>query len=154
MSFTLDVYYWGQGGQRNPAVARSADELDRVLQDIGASEQPHSPVFVAQERPKWGRHQMDDHQVKIDVDTVRSLGAICFYGPHPEVPAGFEVAAWVSKTDAVLADAPTFYLDKATRTEFPADAVIPLSLVHQALQEFRVTGERPTCIDWQPSATW
>jgi hypothetical protein len=46
---------------------------------------------------------------------------------------------------------PTLYIDKDTRTPFPADAAIPIDQILAALEEFRQTGDRPTCVSWQES---
>lgn len=152
MSFTIDVYYYGHGG--DPAVpvpVRSAEELDRVLDFISTTAQPNPSVLVARERPRIGPRAKPDHHVKIDVDGAARLGAICFVGPHSDAPDGYDSAAWVTRTVEAVQDAPPIYLDKATRTEFPRDAVVPFALVREALHEFRETGERPTCVQWQLS---
>ncbi|MEU4801709.1 Imm1 family immunity protein [Actinosynnema sp. NPDC023587] len=43
------------------------------------------------------------------------------------------------------------FVDRVTERTFHADAVLPFNRVREALHEFRRTGERPTCVDWQPA---
>ncbi|MEU7481715.1 Imm1 family immunity protein [Lentzea sp. NPDC042327] len=45
----------------------------------------------------------------------------------------------------------TLYVDVDTRTRFPADALIPLAKLREALLELAETGQRPTCVHWQES---
>ncbi|MCP3804006.1 Imm1 family immunity protein [Allokutzneria sp. A3M-2-11 16] len=33
--------------------------------------------------------------------------------------------------------------------DFPPHSELPLSIVERAVEEFRVTGTRPTCVEWQ-----
>ncbi|GDY33642.1 Imm1 family immunity protein [Gandjariella thermophila] len=154
MSFTIDVYYYGhEGDPAVPAVARSFEDLDRIVGQIAAVEQANPPVLVAQERPKYGPRRKPDHQIKIDLNGWAQVGAISYVGPAPDAPEG-AIGSWVTRADREIEAAPTLYLDKATRTEFPRNAVLPLDLVRQALQEFRETGERPSCVGWQEFEVW
>jgi hypothetical protein len=40
-------------------------------------------------------------------------------------------------------------MDKATRTKFLDNAVVPLELWSAALHELLETSQRPTCVQWQ-----
>lgn len=158
MSFTVNVFYRGAAGRHSPAVARNWDELEIILADIEAHPQTQPPVFVAEERPKFGPLGDADHRLKIDIDAVHRVGALHYVGPAPDVPQGFDVDAWISRAaspvDRALSDALALYIDRDTRTEYPADAIVPLADVHRALREFQDTGERPTCIGWQTTDVW
>lgn len=156
MSFTIDVFYRGAAGRHSPAVARNWGELEIILADIETHQQTQPPVFVAEERPKVGPLGDADHRLKIDVDAVHQVGALHYVGPA--APGVDEVDAWISRAtshaERALAGALALYIDRDTRTEYPADAIVPLADVHRALREFQDTGERPTCIDWQTTDVW
>lgn len=112
-------------------------------------------MLVVRERPRVLDGRFPDHQIKIDVSREAQLGAILCQGPPDFAPDAVlddpEGGTWVTRSDVVDPDAPPLYIDKATPTEFPADAVIPLAQWRKALGELLATGRRPTCVDWQDS---
>jgi hypothetical protein len=66
-------------------------------------------------------------------------------------PAAWNPGMWTTLAEEPLVDAPRLYVDKANRTPFPPDAVLPLARIREALSEFADTGRRPTCVRWQVS---
>ena len=56
-----------------------------------------------------------------------------------------EIDGWVTVGDGP--DTGTTYLEY----DFPPGSELDLSTVEQAIEEFRATGTRPTCVEWQPA---
>ncbi|MDX8055908.1 Imm1 family immunity protein [Lentzea sp. BCCO 10_0798] len=147
MSYTLDIwYYHGENRADEPEAVRTASELDRVLAYLVDHAQPHPTQIAARELPRFGVLEIPDRMFKLDVD--KGFAALHYVGPDPDGGTdqfGFWVTQAVEPTD----DAPTLYVDKDNKTEFPRDSVILLEQVRDALLEFQRTGSRPTCVRWQ-----
>ncbi|MET9225011.1 Imm1 family immunity protein [Lentzea sp. NPDC003310] len=145
MSYTLDFwYYHGDNRADEPEPVRTEAELDRVLTYLVDHAQPHPTQIAAQELPKFGLLEIPDRMFKLDVDN--GFGALHYVGPDGDTD---EFGYWVTQATEPAEDAPTLYVDRDNKTEFPRDAVIPLDQVRAALLEFQRTGSRPTCVRWQ-----
>ncbi|WP_399341917.1 Imm1 family immunity protein [Umezawaea sp. Da 62-37] len=96
-----------------------------------------------------------DRMFELDVSRRRDVGALLYRGPDENLPAGGDpmanLGSWTTRADVLAEGCGLLFIDEAIRTEFPADAMVPLDIVRQALLEFRVTGTRPTCMTWQKS---
>ncbi|WP_073484586.1 Imm1 family immunity protein [Streptoalloteichus hindustanus] len=105
----------------------------------------HNPSSYVVERPTYGPAEVPDHAIELDVDVAAELGALAYAGPEPEG------GPWISLSDSPHPEA-ELYQDLGSGYRFPADAVIPLGLVREAVLEFRRSGgRRPTCVEWQPA---
>lgn len=158
MSYTLDVWYHRDDDLDKPAnepvAVTSNSESKELLEYLLAHVQPHPPQIVARERPKAGPYGEPDTLIKIAVAIPERLGALLFLSPLSwEEPADGDTSTGVYATrgEQPTSDSPTLYIDNDTKTPFPADAALPIDRVLAALEEFRQTGERPTCVDWQES---
>ncbi|MCP2257491.1 Immunity protein Imm1 [Streptoalloteichus tenebrarius] len=106
--------------------------------------------MYARERPTLGPDGQPEHQLKIDVNAPAGVGALSFTGDDPDHPGDGDYAGiWVTRNNQPPARAPRLYVDKASREEFPTDAVLALDTVRQAVHEFMNTGARPRCVSWQ-----
>ncbi|MDX8037564.1 Imm1 family immunity protein [Lentzea sp. BCCO 10_0856] len=157
MSYTLDVWYYRDDLDRpanEPVAVTSSSELKELLEYLLAHVQPHPPQIVARERPRVGPYDEPDTLIKIAVAIPERLGALLFLSPLSwEQPVDGDTATGVYATRGELSGSglPTLYIDQDTKTPFPADAGLPIDRIFAALEEFRQTGERPTCVDWQES---
>ncbi|MEU4802999.1 Imm1 family immunity protein [Actinosynnema sp. NPDC023587] len=154
----LDVYYFSGGNRANEPVTVDDDiALDDVMTDILANPQPHPTVVYARDRPTIGPEELPDHQLKFDLDTEHNIAAVHLFCPRGFLPAGMtgeadDTTAWIAlprQPATPLLTGVTLYIDRDTRTEFPREAALPLSVLRSLLHEFMRTGKRPTCVDWQ-----
>lgn len=137
-----------------PVAVTSCSELKELLEYLLAHAQPHPAQLVARERPKVGPYDEPDTLIKIAVANPERLGALLFLSPQSwEQPADGDSSTGVYATrgEQPTSDVPTLYIDNDTKTPFPADAALPIDRIFEALDEFRQTGERPACVDWQES---
>lgn len=147
MSYTLEIwYYHGDNRADEPEAIRTAAELDQVLAYVVNNAQPHPTQIAARELPRFGVLEIPDRMFKLDAH--QGFGALHYVGPDPAGEAD-RFGYWVTLASVLAEDAPTLYVDKDNKTEFPSDAVIPLKQVRDALLEFQRTGSRPTCVQWQ-----
>lgn len=147
MSYTLDIwYYHGENRADEPECVRTASELDRVLAYLVDHAQPHPTQIAARELPRFGVLEIPDRMFKLDVD--KGFAALHYVGPDPTGDTD-QFGFWVTRAIEPADDAPTLYVDKDNKTQFPRDAVILLEQVRDALLEFQRTGSRPTCVQWQ-----
>lgn len=156
MSYTLDVWYYRDdaptGSPNTPVAVTSSAELEELLTYVLNHPQPHPVQVVARERPTVGPHGEPDTLVKVAVAPLEQVGALLFLSPRSwEPPVEGDTSTGVYATRWSVPSATTLYIDNDTRTPFPADAALPVQHVLAALEEFRQTGERPTCVDWQES---
>jgi Immunity protein Imm1 len=159
----LELWYFTETNHADdPVTVRSESELERVLDEVLAYKQPHPTPVCVQDRPTFGPLNLPDHQLKfdvdVDVDVDAGVGAIHAFGSpdfHGEDISKSGEADFYSRVSRRIqaddASPATLYIDFDTRTRFPPDAAIPLSLLRQALREFMETGRRPTCVEWQES---
>lgn len=152
MSLTLEFWYYTETNLADePVLVRSESELERVLADLALQgAQPHPTQVIAQELPTFGPADLPDRMFKLDIAPGCGLGALHFVGPDPDSDTG-EVGSWASRAEDKVANPPVLYIDKDNETLFPPDAAITFSLIEKALDEFRQTGLRPTCVRWQPT---
>ncbi|MBB5801261.1 hypothetical protein F4560_001029 [Saccharothrix ecbatanensis] len=154
----MNIWYYrddscGDGGE--PEVVTTQEALDRILDYIQDHPQPHPPVLTVRDRPRLMDGRYPDHEVKIDANRHAGIGAILCSGPADFAPdadvSGEGGDSWMSLAPTVhpRTSAPALYMDKATRTKFPDNAVVPLELWRAALHELLETGKRPTCVQWQ-----
>ncbi len=97
---------------------------------------------------------LSHHEVRNDVDGRAGVGAILCSGPADFAPDATTPdehgGAWTTLAQTTLPeDTPALYMDKATKTAFPNNAVVPLETWRKALHELLHTGTRPTCVKWQ-----
>jgi hypothetical protein len=158
VSYTLDVWYYRDDDSDRPAnepvAVTSSSELKELLEYLLTHSQPHPPQMVARERPKVGPFNEPDTLIKIAVASPERLGALLFLSPQSwEQPADGDTSTGVYATrgERPASGSATLYIDTDTKTLFPADATLPIDRIFAALEEFRQTGERPTCVDWQES---
>lgn len=158
MSYTLDVWYYRDNDSsrptNEPVAVTSSSDLKGLLDHVLAHPQPHPPQIVARERPKVGPYDEPDTLIKVAVASSERVGALLFLSPLSwEQPADGDTSTGVYATrgEQSASDLPTLYIDNDTKTPFPADAALPIDRIFAALEEFRQTGERPTCVDWQES---
>lgn len=158
MSYTLDAWYYRDDDSDRPAnepvVVTSSSELKELLEYVLAHKQPHPAQIVARERPKVGPYDEPDTLIKIAVASPERLGALLFLSTQSwEQPADGDTSTGVyaSRGEQPTSASPTLYVDNDTKNPFPADAALPIDRIFTALEEFRHTGERPTCVDWQES---
>ncbi|MGZ3144981.1 Imm1 family immunity protein [Lentzea chajnantorensis] len=156
MSYTLDVWYYREddrSGQGNtPVTITSSAELEDVLTHVLNHPQPHPAQIVARERPVVGPHDEPDTLIKLAVAPLEQVGALLFLGPEswvPPVDGDTSTGVYATRAEAPVPGAPTLYVDTDTKTPFPTDAALPVPHLLAALEEFRQTGERPTCVEWQ-----
>ncbi|MEU4806359.1 Imm1 family immunity protein [Actinosynnema sp. NPDC023587] len=167
MSFTLDVWHHtgrADGATSQPTTVYTEPELERLLDTLLQRDQPNPPVLVARERTRYEGTEEPDHLVKIDMCARAGIGAILILGPRDIVPPDApdhahldpQGGVWVTQAHdtTVPGDAPPLYIDKATLTEFPRDAALPLDVWRAALREFMRTGLRPGTVSWQPSEVY
>lgn len=156
MSAALNIWYYrddDHGTGDEPQVVTTPEELDQVLDYILDHPQPHPPVITVRDRPRLMDGRYPDHEVKVDAD--RRAGAILCSGPADFAPdattSGDHGGGWITlgQPGHLPEDAPVLYMDKATRTKFPGNALVPLDSWKQALHELLATGKRPTCVQWQ-----
>ncbi|KOV83459.1 Imm1 family immunity protein [Nocardia sp. NRRL S-836] len=173
----VDMYYSTVSNPcgRTPVTVQTESEMLRALHEILTNRQPQPTVMYAKDRPTIGRRNRPDHQIKFDVDAESGIGALHAAGMPNFIPprarhgkredaeeqASDEMRDWASKADIIAVDDDgtlmvcevkrPLYIDFDTRTEFPADAVLPLDKVREALLEFMATEQRPTCVAWQDS---
>jgi len=101
--------------------------------------------------------ELPDHQLKFDLDTEHHIAAVHLFGPKDFLAADMtgeadDTTAWIAlhrQADIRVPTGVTLYIDRDTRTEFPAKAALPLKVLRDLLHEFMRTGERPICVDWQ-----
>jgi hypothetical protein len=151
VSFTLGfLYYAGNNRAGDPVLVKSESELERVLADILRQRvQPHPTQVVAMELPKWGTTNVPDRMFKMDLDPETSIGALHYVGPDKD-SEDREFWSWASVSNEEFPDTPpVLYIDKQNRTLFPPASAISLDTIKKVLDEFRQTGNRPTCIKWQ-----
>lgn len=151
MNLTLEFYYYrGTNRADKPVLARSETEIDQVLADIiQQGVQPHPTQICAPELPTFGILDLPDRMFKMDLDPDSSLGALHYSGPDRDSDDR-EFWSWASvSNEEIVSFPPVLYIDKANKTLFPPRSVISLATITKALNEFRQTGERPTCIEWQ-----
>lgn len=153
MSFTLEFWYYAKAGplqSGGPVSAKSTSEIEEVLSNLlkeGA--QPHPTQVVAPELPRFGILDMPDRMFKMDLDHESTIGALHYFGPDEyDEPGRFWSWASVSNED-LPSSPPVLYIDKDNRTPFPPRSALTLKTITKALDEFRQTGTRPTCIEWQ-----
>ncbi|WP_434442012.1 Imm1 family immunity protein [Lentzea sp. E54] len=80
------------------------------------------------------------------------LGALHYVGPDPDDAHG-QFGSWASvATEELGGTPPVLYIDRANETPFPPGAAISLDVITKALGEFQLTGNRPTCVQWQRTA--
>lgn len=158
MSAALNIWYYradGRGDGDEPEVVTTQEVLDRILDYILDHPQPHPPVLTVRDRPRLMDGRYPDHEVKVDANRHAGIGAILCSGPQDFAPDAHvseeSGGSWMSLslTPRQPRSAPALYMDKATRTEFPDNAVVPLELWRAALHELLETGKRPTCVQWQ-----
>lgn len=158
MTYTLDVWFFPENrSARMPQAVSSHSDLDALLARLVEREQPHPAQIVARERPTVGPRNQPDTLIKLAVAGTGKVGALLFVSPESWAePAEGDTSTgiYVTRAETAAPDAPTLFIDKATGTPFPADAVLPVERIHEALEEFRQTGERPSCVDWQESAVY
>ena len=151
MSYTLGFWYYPDNQRAgDPVLVKSASELEQVLADILQQRvQPHPTQVVGMELPKWGTTNFPDRMFKMDLDPESTLGALHYSGPDND-SEDREFWSWASvSNEEIVGFPPVLYIDKDNRTLFPPRSVISLATITKALDEFRQTGERPTCIEWQ-----
>ncbi|ANZ36654.1 hypothetical protein BBK82_11835 [Lentzea guizhouensis] len=147
MSYTLDIwYYHGDNRADEPVAVTSVAELDDVLSYVMNHPQPHPTQIAARELPRFGVLEIPDRMFKLDAR--QGFGALHYVGPAPDSTAD-EVGYWVTRAVELAEGAPTLYVDKDNKSEFPPDAAIRVDQVRDALLEFQRTGSRPTCVEWQ-----
>jgi hypothetical protein len=158
VSYTLDVWYYRDDDVAKPAnvpvAVTSSSELKELLEYVLDHEQPHPPQIVARERPRVGPYDEPDTLIKVAVAVSERQGALLFLSPQSwESPADGDdsTGVYATRGDEPAADSPTLYVDTDTKTPFPANSALPIARILEALEEFRQTGERPTCVDWQES---
>lgn len=158
MSYTLDAWYYRADDVSRPAnepvAVTSSSELKELVEYLLTHEQPHPTQIIARERPRVGPYDEPDTLIKLAVASQTRMGALLFLSPASwEPPADGDTTTGVFATRSEHPDtsAPTLYIDTDTRTSFPKNAALPIDQVLAALEEFRRTGERPTCVAWQDS---
>ncbi|MDQ2587278.1 Imm1 family immunity protein [Saccharothrix yanglingensis] len=160
---SLDIYYFSGDNRADEPVTVDDDiTLDDVMTDILANPQPHPTVVYAKDRPTIGPAALPDHQLKFDLDTEHYIVAVHVFGPRDFLPADMTgeadaTTAWIAlprQADTRVPNGVTLYIDRDTRTEFPAEAALPLSMLRSLLHEFMRTGKRPTCVGWQRADTF
>ncbi|ANZ41053.1 hypothetical protein BBK82_38820 [Lentzea guizhouensis] len=157
MTYTLDVWYHradDTSGQDDPVAITSSAELEDLLTYVLSHPQPHPPRIVVRERPAAGPHHGPDTLIKLAVAPLEQVGALLFLGPEswaPTTDGDTSTGVYATRAETPVPGAPTLYVDNDTKTPFPAHAALPIPHVLAALEEFRQTGERPTCVDWQES---
>ncbi|MEU7476749.1 Imm1 family immunity protein [Lentzea sp. NPDC042327] len=147
MTHTLDVWYHradDADGQDDPVEVTSGPELEAVLTHVLNLAQPHPVRITARERP--------DALVELVVAPLEQVGALLFHSPESRAPRPADdtsTGVYATRAEAPVPGAPTLYVDTDTKTPFPTDAALPVPHLLAALEEFRQTGERPTCVEWQ-----
>ncbi|WP_170176282.1 Imm1 family immunity protein [Lentzea flaviverrucosa] len=132
----------------------SSSELQELLEYLLTHEQPHPPQIVARERPRVGPYEEPDTLIKVAVAIPELQGALLFLSPQswePPADGDDSTGVYATRGDQSMSDSPTLYVDTDTKTPFPPNSALPLARILAALEEFRQTGERPTCVDWQES---
>jgi hypothetical protein len=57
--------------------------------------------------------------------------------------------AWITRNVQPAADTPELLYDPEAGTNYPADAAIRIDQLRRAVEEYLLTGQRPTCVEWQ-----
>ncbi|SHG77508.1 Imm1 family immunity protein [Streptoalloteichus hindustanus] len=143
MTYTVKFGLQSQS-DRGPIIARTAEEVDAALDRIiaAAPTYNHNPSAFVLERPRFGRLQVPDHGLKIDIDPTHHVAALAWVGPGFDCP-------WVSKSDRPVPEA-SLHKDIGAANPFPDDAAITLDQLRAAVHEFHESGgHRPTCVRWQ-----
>jgi hypothetical protein len=158
VSAALNIWYYrddSRGDGDEPEVVTTPEALDRILDYILDHPQPHPPVLTVRDRPRLMDGRYPDHEVKVDANRRAGIGALLCSGPADfatdATVAGESGGSWMSlgRTTRLQEGAPALYMDKATRTEFPSNALVPLESWRKALHELLQTGRRPTSVQWQ-----
>lgn len=151
------VWYYRPDDEDRPAnepvAVTSSSESKELLEYLLAYGQPHPSQVVARERPKIGPYDEPDTDQGRRGDS-RPGGRAAVLSPQSwEQPADGDTSTGVYATlgEQPASGSPMPYIDNDTKTPFPADAALPIDRILAALEEFRQTGERPTCVDWQES---
>jgi len=171
MRLTLEAWYYRDDNRADSPVAVSSEsDLVALVVFLATHPQPHPTVISARGLPTVG--PLDDPDRSFKLDIAGEMGALAYLGPDPVVDdititEGGEVQSiqlkssspwdpgmWTTLAEDPVADAPPLFIDKANRTAFPPDAVLPVRRIREALAEFAETGRRPTCVRWQDSAVF
>ncbi|WP_394617499.1 Imm1 family immunity protein [Lentzea sp. JNUCC 0626] len=150
MSLTLEFWYYaGSNRADEPVVVKPEAALERVLADVlEQGPQPHPTQVASPDLPTFGILNFPDRMFKLDLDPESAIGALHYVGPDEyDEPGRFW--SWASVSNEEFTDTPVLYIDKQNRTLFPPKSAISLNTITMALEEFRQTGTRPTCIEWQ-----
>jgi hypothetical protein len=156
----LIYYFSGDNRADEPVTVNSETALDDVLTDILVNPQPHLTVVYAQNRPTdrrsaWpGCRTTNSNLISI---TQHHVAAVHLFGPKDLLLAEVtsdanDTTVWITlpqQTDTWVPSGVTLYIDRDTRTEFPKNAILSITLLRELLYEFMRTGKSPTCVDWR-----
>ncbi|GGM70339.1 hypothetical protein GCM10012275_45910 [Longimycelium tulufanense] len=139
MPYTIEAYYANPQGA-DSVLLSAAEELDGLVDDLAAAgpEDRDALLYLA-------GVEVPARELRVEVDGQASVGALSFTEDTGST------ATWFSHSGHGGGGLTTLYADRVSRMPFPPDALLPLDTVRQALREFRRTGQRPTCVDWQPA---
>ncbi|SHG02339.1 Imm1 family immunity protein [Streptoalloteichus hindustanus] len=148
MTYSAHFHLQARQGAFSEA-ARTDDELARLFERLTEAKGiKHNPSLHIVERPRFGPAEVPDHGLKLDVDVAAGIGALAYFGPDFSAPS-------MSLSEPEIPHAPVLYRDRGIGEPFPANAVIPLEKVREAVLEFRRSGgRRPTCVEWQEADEW
>ncbi|GLZ28264.1 hypothetical protein Lesp02_04540 [Lentzea sp. NBRC 105346] len=127
---------WFDRDADDPAIVRTAEELDTLLDTVAAWPRPSTvQLLIADD---LGRAVLD-----VGLDGTHGRGVLYYSGPEwPD--------ACASQGTDTATPSPIYYY-MGSDTEYPPTAEIPLADVLRAAHEYMTTGgERPTGIKWQP----
>lgn len=137
------VYKQGQG--RDPMVLDSADDGDRLIEELRRAPQPHGvPHNLAQvyssKREKLPSGQ-PDHELLVGIDGERGVGVLSFADASGNV---------VTAADSGPRFVEYFLAGNVTEFEAVRPVEIPVDEIRRALREFLADGNRPSSVEWQP----
>ncbi|WP_019855639.1 Imm1 family immunity protein [Actinopolyspora mortivallis] len=129
--------------------AHTDEELEVLVREI--VENPPRPVcevfvwdrpcrFVIDAEPDF-----PDARLLVSSSPNTGWGALNYIAPH--APDGRVVDSYNPDAGA---EAPVLLLDPDGGVDFSTSAALPLEQVREAITEYCRTGQRPSCVQWQP----
>lgn len=129
--------------------ATEPGEVTDVLRAVLSGERARGAFLYVWDRPfDKTTDARPGHQMRVNLDATGQRGAINY------VVEGEHGGAWDTLNPHPSAEASTVWFDATTPTPFRSSAVLPVSEIQQAVEEFVRTGRRPERVQWQQAQSY